>query len=134
MPRRNVWVTEEVDKLIKELDINLSGFINEELPLRYNPTSHVSNEIKKHENRVKELKDKLKKLEKERRNNPPRFNEETISTLREMNQNLKDNPQYFKGMLKRFRNEYLGDLSSHEFKKLLRKYGDNENLNRNDEI
>ena len=78
MPRRNVWITEEVDKLIKELEINISGFINEEIPLRFNPTGHIRNEIRKHENRVKELKEK--------------------------------------------------------FKKLLRKYGDNENLNQNDEV
>ena len=133
MPRRNVWITEEVDKLIKELDINLSGFINEELPLRYNPTGYIRNEIKKHENRVKELKEKLKKLEKERCNQP-KINEEMISVLKEMNQKLKEDPHYFTGMLKRFRNEFLNNLTSQEFKKLLRKYGDNENLDQNDKI
>ena len=133
MPRRNVWVTEEVEKLIKELDINLSGFINEELPLRYNPTGHIRNEIKKHKEKAEELKEKLKKLEKEGAKRP-KINEEMISTLKGMNFKLKENPEYFTGMLKRFRNEFIPDLTKNEFKSLLRKYGDNENLNQNDEV
>jgi len=133
MPRRNVWVTEEVEKLIKELDINLSGFINEELPLRYNPTGHIRNEIKKHRKKAEELKEKLKKLEKER-GNQPKINDKMISVLKDMSQKLKEDPQYFTGMLKRFRNEFIPDLTKNEFKSLLRKYGDNENLNQNDEV
>ena len=117
--------------MIKELDINLSGFINEELPLRYNPTGHIRKEIKRHKEKVKELKGKLMKLEKEG-GNKPRINEEMIPTLKEMNLKLKEDPEYFTGMLKRFRNEFLNNLTQNEFKKLLRKYGDNENLNKND--
>ena len=133
MPRRNVWITEEVDKLIKELDINLSGFINEEIPLRFNPTRHIRNEIKSHKGKIKELKDKLKGLEK-KQGNGSRTNQEMINTLVEMSQKLKEDPYYFPGMLKRFRNEFSPNLSQSEFKKLLRKYGDDENLNRNEGI
>ena len=133
MPRRNVWVTEEVDKLIKELDINLSGFINEEIPLRFNPIRHIRNEIKNHKGKIKELKDKLKQVEK-KQGNSSRTNQEMINTLVEMNKKLKEDPYYFPGMLKRFRNEFSHNLSQSEFKKLLRKYGDDENLNRNDGV
>ena len=133
MPRRNVWVTEEVERLLKELDINLSGFINEEIPLKYNPTGHIRTEIKRHKEKVKELKEKLKKLEKER-GNKSKFNEEMIAILKEMSLKLKENPEYFTGMLKRFRNEFMPVLTQNEFKKLLRKYEDNENFNKNDEV
>lgn len=133
MPRRNVWITEEVDKLIKELDINLSGFINEEVPLRFNPIHHIRNEIKNHKGKIKELKGKLKQLER-KQGNSSRINQEMINTLVEMSQKLKEDPYYFPCMLKRFRNEFLTNLSQSEFKKLLRKYGDDENLNRNNGI
>jgi hypothetical protein len=126
MPRKNVWVTEEVEKLIKELDINLSGYINDELPLRYNPTRFLRSEIKKTEKRLKRLNQKLKKLEQEMGRGPT-ITDEMISTLKDMNEKLKANPHYFTGMLKRFRNEFTYHLTKREFAKLLRRYGDNEN-------
>ena len=127
MPRRNVWVTEEVEQLIKELDINLSGFINEELPIRFSPIQHIRKEIHGHSVKIKKLKDKLKRLEKER-GNAPGITREMIATLKEMHQKLEDNPDYFPGMLKRFRNEFSSNLSQNEFKKLLRTYGGDEGL------
>jgi len=127
MPRRNVWVTEEVEQLIKELDINLSGFINEELPIRFSPIQYIRKEIHGHSEKIKELKDKLKRLEKER-GNAPGITREMIATLKEMHQKLEDNPDYFPGMLKRFRNEFSSNLSQNEFKKLLRTYGGDEGL------
>ncbi len=126
MPRKNVWVTEEVEKLIKELDINLSGYINDELPLRYNPTRFLRSEIKKTEKRLKRLNRKLKKLEQDMALGPT-ISDEMKSTLKDMNEKLKANPNYFTGMLKRFRNEFTCNLTKRDFKKLLRRYGDDEN-------
>lgn len=73
------------------------------------------------------MKDKLKRLEKER-GNAPGINREMIAALKEMHQKLEDNPDYFPGMLKRFRNEFSTNLSQNEFRKLLRTYGDDEDL------
>ena len=127
MPRRNVWVTKEVEQLIKELDINLSGFINEELPIRFSPIQHTRKEIHGHSEKIKELKDKFKKLEKER-GNAPGISRDMIATLKEMHQKLKENPEYFTGMLKTFRNEFSTNLSQNEFRKLLKTYGGDEGL------
>ena len=126
MPRRNVWVTEEVDQLIKELNINLSGFINEELPIRFSPIQHFRKEMHGHSEKIKELKDKLKRLEK-KQGKQPGITREMIATLKEMHQKLDENPDYFPGMLKRFRNEFSPNLTSSKFRKLLRKYGECEN-------
>jgi len=126
MPRRNVWVTEEVEQLIKELDINLSGFINKELPIRFSPIQHIRKEMHGHSEKIKELKDKLKRLEKEQ-GKQPGITREMIATLKEMHQKLDENPDYFPGMLKRFRNEFSPNLTSSKFRKLLRKYGECEN-------
>jgi len=133
MPRRNVWVTEEVDKLIKDLEINLSGFINEELPLKYSPTGYLKDEISTYKGKIRKLKKKLKEIKNENENKPG-TNNEMIMILKEMNSKLKENPEYFNGMLKRFRNEFIPDLSKNKFKRLLREHEDDENLNRNDEV
>ncbi len=126
MPRKNVWVTEEVERLIKELDINLSGYINDELPLRYNPTRFLRSEIRKTEKRLKRLNYKLKKLEQEAGRGAI-VTDEMKSTLKDMSEKLKANPNYFTGMLKRFRNEFISNLAKKEFIRLLRRYGDDEN-------
>ena len=121
-----LYINEETEQIIQENGMNISEYFRNRLKEDFDNLAGLKN---RKEKLLKELNDihtniklieqvQAKKAEEDHKN----LTDYHIATLKAMNLKLKENPEFFEGMIKRFSNDCF-QVTKTRFMELLKEYG-----------